>query len=286
MVSSAAAEEKPEDEQGTGPLVSAESAAEDPGGPLWRICELSGCVFLLALALVVEFNHMPQHMRQIPVQVIDGQDAGGSALGSIYVRNLLFDQEETEATVGTVGLVLIGLVAPLLLQLTAATVCSARRRPYDRYNTLCSYILAVAITFLVINAVKLYCGYLRPHFYAVCQPDDADRVCTNDDAQENREVRDSFPSGHAGLALAGLGSLSLYVHRRCGAGGTPARLANARAHRVARLWSLLAAVPVLVALFVGASRVHDDYHHPADIVGGFMVGGVAAYFCHHTWFLV
>ena len=85
--------------------------------------------------------------------------------------------------------------------------------------------------------------------------------------------------------MAGLGSLSLYLNRRFGAGGTPKQLANARGHRVARLWSFLAVAPVLVALFVGASRVRDNHHHPADIVGGFMVGGVAVYFCHHTWFL-
>ena len=39
------------------------------------------------------------------------------------------------------------------------------------------------------------------------------------------------------------------------------------------------------ALFVHwCIKGRDDYHHPADVVGGSVVGGVTAYFCHHLYF--
>ena len=44
----------------------------------WRICELSGCLTLFAVALVVEFVAIPHYAGVIPVQAIDirGEDDG------------------------------------------------------------------------------------------------------------------------------------------------------------------------------------------------------------------
>ena len=247
-------------------------------GRIFRICESSFILAVFAVSLVVEFGSMPQFMRDIPIQVIDANNVS-------YVRNLLFDQEELESTVGTATLVVVGVLVPFLLQLGMATWFTKQRRPFDRYNTFCNYFMAFAMTFLVVDVIKLYCGYLRPHFYDVCQPNDNYEVCTNDDAKEIREIRDSFPSGHAGLSLSGLGSFSLYLHRRFGVGSVTPDKANTGIHQIARLWSFLSVFPVLVALFIGTSRIHDNHHHPADVVAGFMIGGVCAYFCHHVWFV-
>mmetsp|Transcript_28755 Transcript_28755/g.54312 ORF Transcript_28755/g.54312 Transcript_28755/m.54312 type:complete len:318 (-) Transcript_28755:1179-2132(-) len=277
-------------------------------GRLFRCFELVGVIALFAIALVVEFVAMPQHIRAIPVQTITSLQktttttaaSSTSAAVNIHVRNLLFDEALNEATMGTVALVFVALLLPLCLQLAMTTSwCNTttsfshyRRRPFDRYNTLCSYLVAISLTFLIVDILKLYCGYLRPHFYEVCMPDDANyEYCTNENENEVREVRLSFPSGHAGLSMSGLGSFSMYLYHRFGVGSlvsSPSSSrdkANTRAHRYARLWSFLAVAPVLVALFIGASRIHDNHHHPVDVVGGWAIGGVAAYFCHHVWFL-
>ena len=270
---------------------------EDNKRRLFRILELSCCVTLLAVALVVEFVAMPQHMRAIPVQVISANAnniEGNTTTTSLeeetrfyyyYVRNLHYNKDKQEETVGTAVLALVGLVLPLLLQLAMTSFVKQWQRPFDRYNTLCSYFLAVALTFLVVDVTKLYCGTLRPHFYDICQPDETYETCTNDTDDDERGIRDSFPSGHAGLALAGLGSFSLFVHRRMGVGSVPRDKANSGDHQIARVWSFLAILPVLLALFMGVSRIHDNYHHPSDVVGGAAIGGVTAYFCHHVWFL-
>ena len=178
---------------------------------LWCICELLGCLTLFATSLIVEYVSMPQNVRDIPVQEIkvgseSNSDADSSASGSsssVYIRNLMYNEEYGEDTIRTVGLVLLGLVLPFLLQLALPSFGpSLKRRPYDRYNTLCSYLLSISITFLIVDILKLYCGNLRPHFYAVCIPDeDTYQFCTNEDEKENREIRDSFPSGHAGLSM-------------------------------------------------------------------------------------
>ena len=31
--------------------------------------------------------------------------------------------------------------------------------------------------------------------------------------------------------------------------------------------------PALLSLWIGASRIYDNDHHPADVVGGWMLGG-------------
>ena len=258
---------------------------------LFCILEMCFCVALLVVALVVEFVAMPQHMRAIPVQIIitNANTVEGSnnteEASRFYIRNLQYNEEEKEETVGTAVLALVGLVLPFLLQLAVTSFIKKWKRPFDRYNTICSYFMAVALTFLVIDVTKLYCGYLRPNFYDVCQPDETYTTCTNTDDSDERGIRDSFPSGHAGLALAGLGSLSLFVHHRCGVGSVPLEKANIGDHQIARLWSFLAVIPVLLALFMGVSRIHDNQHHPSDVVGGAAIGGVIAYFCHHVWFL-
>ena len=42
--------------------------------------------------------------------------------------------------------------------------------------------------------------------------------------------------------------------------------------------------PTLVAAWVAASRVHDNAHHPADVVGGAVVGGGAAVLWYLRYF--
>jgi membrane-associated phospholipid phosphatase len=39
-----------------------------------------------------------------------------------------------------------------------------------------------------------------------------------------------------------------------------------------------------VAVFVAASRVADNKHHPADVVGGAVLGTSVSLFVHSLWF--
>jgi membrane-associated phospholipid phosphatase len=69
----------------------------------------------------------------------------------------------------------------------------------------------------------------------------------------------SFPSGHSSAALALFGSLALVVHR---CGGPP--------------WLRRTVVVLLLAVppLVMAGRMYRGMHHPSDIVGSLLVGGL------------
>jgi diacylglycerol diphosphate phosphatase/phosphatidate phosphatase len=140
------------------------------------------------------------------------------------------------------------------------------------------------------NSVKLYVGYLRPVFFDVCEPDGDYEECTSG---EDREGRLSFPSGHASYSFCGLLLLSLYLERRFGVSRLrlwmhdPSSGQIVMGHkgplRLARVVSILCYSPMVLAGFIAASRVVDNKHFPADVVGGAVLGGSIASLVHSIW---
>jgi hypothetical protein len=128
----------------------------------------------------VEFEAMPQHKRAIPVQelVDDRGDASG-------VNNLTFDHAYIEEKIGTITLACVGLLLPFLIQLAIAFFCPST--PYDIYNLQLPAFNRKKHS-LILDVLKLYCGYLRPHFYEVCQPDEMYDYCTTGDESELRSI--------------------------------------------------------------------------------------------------
>jgi membrane-associated phospholipid phosphatase len=51
-----------------------------------------------------------------------------------------------------------------------------------------------------------------------------------------------------------------------------------------RLLYLASFLPILLAFFISASRVHDFWHHPADIVAGSTIGIGCAFIAHGMWY--
>jgi len=52
-----------------------------------------------------------------------------------------------------------------------------------------------------------------------------------------------------------------------------------------RLFGLLASVlPWGWALFVGASRIVDQWHHPSDVLAGLLLGGLTSTVAYHAWY--
>jgi membrane-associated phospholipid phosphatase len=84
-----------------------------------------------------------------------------------------------------------------------------------------------------------------------------------------REGRKSFPSGHTSLSTAGMAYLAGYL------------LARARARAASdggAAWRTgVALSPLLLALWVGLTRVRDYWHHHTDVEVGAALGALIAH---------
>jgi membrane-associated phospholipid phosphatase len=267
---------------------------------------IAGLALFMVSAGVGGTNIAPRQ-RALSYQVVsnsdnnnnnNGDDANGNGM---YIRNLMFDQPVNAETVPNLAVVLLSLWVPLILQMVLSSWKGLRG---DRHKTICVYLVAIALTGLATECIKLYVGYFRPIFYSICNPSDDYSQCTSDDVNDARK---SFLSGHSSLSFAGLGQLFLYIHKRFGVPSvtsSPVKsivthdeeiampssssvqddTAHAGQLRKARLCSILALIPMALAVYIAASRIVDNRHHPADVVGGSVLGASLTIFVHGLWF--
>ena len=242
------------------------------------------CWIYFALCFIIIYA-IPWHVheRPLPVQVfaLDNDQR-------LVVRSAEHNQPLRGETVSDTALVLLCGLAPFVLQMWWCGC--GNNSTLDRHATLCAYVLANATRTLATDALKLYCGYLRPVFFAICALNDAaytagtatDLQCTTTDTSELTDARKSFPSGHASQAWVGMMLLSLYLQRRWRVYDSCRPSDNN--HPAHQQWnqttrSLAALLPLVLAVWVSASRIYDNRHFPADVaVGTLLGGGIALYF--------
>ena len=165
-------------------------------------------------------------------------------------------------------------------------------RKGDAHCTVCVYAVALGLTGLTTNIIKNYVGYLRPVFYDLCEPNADYQECT---ASDSNDARKSFPSGHSSFSFCGLTLLTLYLLARFGVYSDSAVVRESpdgtilmeyrKPPRIKKLFSVLSLAPMAAATFVAASRVADNKHHPADVVGGAVLGTAMAWFVHGLWYV-
>jgi len=247
------------------------------------VLEFAGC-FILALIS----NFAPAYIlriqlneREIPYQLTEN----GDVLLNMYINNPYgYDGNGAETIPGWLLLVLV-----LLLPLIMITVLGIRSRiKYDLHSSLCAFWFTFGSTLVITNTSKLYCGYFRPNFYSYCEFDTDTLECDSD--TENQ--RESFPSGHASismctmtlLTLLFLGKIGLHQNHQIRISSAEHRASTSSLYVKKRLLSILSALPVCLGIFISLSRVHDNFHHPADIVGGGMIGIGCALFSYGLWY--
>lgn len=259
------------------------SEGDAPPAPIyWRsrdFQEVCVCLAFLIICLIPDLISLAPYQRPIPYQLLGNGD---------YVRNLTNDQNLKGETIPDWLLIVLAIVLPLIIQFTTGKWWGQKG---DAHATICIYFIAFGLTYLTTTLLKAYCGYLRPVFYEICVPDNTYESCT-----ENSSFgRTSFPSGHASSSFTGLTLLSLFFHNRF---GYPRIIRQQQMDPVTtmtatirskddplryRLVSLLSLAPMGLALFISASRVFDNKHFPADVVGGAVLGASIAYFVHCLW---
>jgi membrane-associated phospholipid phosphatase len=157
------------------------------------------------------------------------------------------------------------------------------------YHTV-DVVCAVFITALLTEATKLGVGWLRPYFLDACAPeiDPASGVQLDIGARgpgapacttaSQRAARVSFPSGHTSVSTVTAAFTAVYLLWAAASGGGSGRTGAASSARCrdGRLSAALLAglAHVSFAWGIGATRLNDFRHHPADVVGGFVLGGV------------
>lgn len=164
-----------------------------------------------------------------------------------------------------------------------------RKRYLDFHHSVLGLALSLTLTLFLAGVAKCLFGRLRPDWLARCSPLRVNEqypldppgglatlaVCDPARLEEQIEGMKSFFSGHsagkpagksnAAVSFAGLGFLALFVARQV-------RLAqHPRGYKVPAVL-----LPLLLAVFVAATRLSDFRHHWEDVVVGSVIGCLTA----------
>lgn len=149
------------------------------------------------------------------------------------------------------------------------------RNYVDTTQAILAWTLALSITAMITEVIKLSVGRPRPDFFYRCFPNGKitkDLHCLGD-VREIMEGRKSFPSGHSSFAFASLGFLSIWIYGKL--------KLNWRGI-VARLFCCVP--PILTATIIAGSRVYDNHHHWEDVLVGSVIGSFSSYFCYSYYY--
>jgi len=167
----------------------------------------------------------------------------------------------------------------------------------DTHAGMCALMLSVGCSQFITRFIKTYVGYLRPNFYNRCEFSVDDMRCESGDTEILIDSRRSFPSGHATLSFSCMAFLSLFFFGKVGMHRLKAthvgtsdmsalevQKAVALSYLKKRALAIVATTPISMAMFISVSRVRDDWHHPADIICGSLIGLFSARFGYGLWY--
>ena len=215
---------------------------------------------------------IPISERDANIQTVEND----GALTPIYDPSLLHDYiHNDQVAITDVTLGIIGIAGPLTF-FVVATSCVLRHQDHSTSDALSAYIISLCCSEFVTEGLKRYVGRLRPNFYAMCAFDEDVLACTASQARINQS-RKSFPSGHASLSFCAMTLVSLWLLRIVVDHEILFGKGKGTIGFVFRCF-VATVPPMSLATFTAASRVHDFWHHPSDVIGGALIGGLSACF--------
>lgn len=161
--------------------------------------------------------------------------------------------------------------------------CRLGERFMHCYAQIGYYLFGLALTLVATHITKKSIGRLRPHFFAVCQPQLPDGSTCKDTFNFGRYIEDyqcmgqnvtestlsqvgqSFPSAHSSVFFYSMLYLALYLQSSL----------STRASKL--LKHLLQFVFIMFAWYVALSRISDYWHHWSDVLAGILLGAVVAF---------
>lgn len=238
--------------------------------------ELVVCVAWTVASNLGLHLYMPLNENR-PVPYVITSNSQDVILNQIYANAYV---ARADQIVTTPMLKVIGMIAPLILMVLGSwcygmSKQSALASVYDWHSSTCLLLVAIGSNSVFTEFIKRYAGYLRPNFYELCQYDVDLMACTAEDYADGRK---SFPSGHSSLSFCAMTCVALYL------AGKVQVLASIPTLGKKVSFLLSVGIPLFVAAWVAASRVRDNYHHPADVVGGAVIGMTCAMVTHPLWY--
>lgn len=148
----------------------------------------------------------------------------------------------------------------------------------DLVQALLGLSLAVLLTGIINDTIKVCVGRPRPDFYYRCFPDGemtSDLKCLGED-DTVEEGRKSFPSGHTGWSFCCSGFLALYLSGKLQIFRPPGR---------GQAWRLCVVLaPLLVACTASLTRIQDYKHHWEDVTVGGIIGLLVSLLCYLQYY--
>ena len=228
---------------------------------------LAASRFVVAMAAVVlgmcSTLVIPTHKRPEPVQRV--QLPGSNV--TLFILDPAFNNGPciADAHASCPSALLSALIVAGLL-FTILANCDSLLHALDAAKV---YLFALALTSLLTVWFKNYCGFFRPNYFPCCGWDDVTHGCSRDWL----EGRHSFPSGHSSSSMSGATVLTLYLLRKLEGWR---KASSAKSPWMPQALQCATVIPGVVASWVAASRVHDNWHHPADIITGATLGAAIA----------
>ncbi|XP_073836734.1 putative phosphatidate phosphatase [Musca autumnalis] len=161
--------------------------------------------------------------------------------------------------------------------------CRFAERLMHCYAQIGYYLFGLALTLVATHITKKTVGRLRPHFFAVCQPQMPDGSTCKDSFNYGRYIEDytclgqnytesqlnqvgqSFPSAHSSVFFYAMLYLAFYLQATL----------STRASKLMK--HLLQFTFIMFAWYVALSRISDYWHHWSDVLGGIVLGCVIAF---------
>ena len=218
--------------------------------PVLRLVAATCGLSLIGLITIA----VPTADRRVPVQHV--RLPGG---GEVWLPDAAHSRPfipDADASCPSLLLLLL-----LLLGCACTTLVNGHSLP-SAFDAGAVYLGAQALSGCLTAWYKTYCGYLRPNYLEGCGWNATTHAC----AHEWPEGRLSFPSGHSSSSAAGASVLTLYLLRRL------SDAASQRSPWKRRALALAVPLPGAIAGWVAASRVHDNWHFPADVAAGAALG--------------
>ena len=170
----------------------------------------------------------------------------------------------------------------------------------ELYRILGYFILGALFTLLTTEMAKFKVGRLRPYFLTICAPDLSDVKCKDKDgyyilvtnytctgdAEEVREARKSFLSGHTSLSFYTATFLIVYIQARLRRMGSE-YLGDSENKSVKMYKMMFSGLKILrpflqfgifsVAYYISLTRISDYKHFSEDVLAGMVFGIVCAF---------